>query len=180
MAKVTRALCLALALLGSPALHAGDSKPGEYQVKAAYLYNFGRFVVWPSPVKGEPFTVCVLGHDPFGVVLDATLSGETINGLKVVAKRIMALQESGSCQILFISASDLSQPRLKEILAELDQRSVLTVSDSPEFAQRGGMVQFVLDGNRVRFEVNLAAAERARLSLSSQLLRLATSVRRSP
>ena len=121
---------------------------------------------------------CVLGQDPFGPALDATVAGETIDRAHVVAKRISRPQDAAHCRILFISSSEDGQ--LKEILAELEGASVLTVSDAPQFARRGGMVQFILDGNKVRFEVNLPAAERVGLNLSSELLKLAVNVRRSP
>lgn len=159
----------------------GQQKPSEYQVKAAYLYNFGRFVEWPPKVtasKSDPFTVCILGQDPFGSTLDATLSGATVGGKNVVARRISNPEESVHCQILFLSA--LEGGKLKRTIEMLEKEPVLTVSDIPQFCQRGGMIQFVLDGNNVRFEVNLTAAQRAGLALSSELLKVATVVRRDP
>jgi hypothetical protein len=167
-------------LMFSPDLAAEDSKPSEYQVKAAYLYNFGRFVEWPSKStssKGNAFTICVLGQDPFGPALEATLAHETIDGANVVAKRVSKAQDAGGCRILFISAAE--EGSLREIMAALDKLTVLTVSDMSQFTRRGGMIQFSLEGNRVRFEVNLTAAERAGLVLSSQLLKLALSVKRN-
>ncbi len=174
------AVAIAWALLGLPNLHTPASTPTEYEVKAAYLYNFGRFVQWPAKATaagGDSFAICVLGEDPFGPVLHATIAGETIGGRNVVAKRISKPQDGVNCRILFISSSEDHQ--LKEVLAALDKVSGLTVSDMAQFALRGGMVQFILDGNKVRFEVNLFTAERAGLTLSSQLLKLATNVRRS-
>jgi len=169
---------LAWALLAVPTLPAQNSKPTEYQVKAAYLYNFGRFVEWPAKVraaKDGPFTICVLGQDPFGPTLNAVLADETIAGKSVVTERIPKPEDAVKCQILFISSSEDIQ--LKQILEALDNTSVLTVSDMPQFSRRGGMVQFVLDGNRVRFEVNLVPTEHAGLTVSSELLKLAVSVR---
>ena len=171
---------LAWALLAVTSSPAQNSKPTEYQVKAAYLYNFGRFVEWPAKsraAKDGPFTICVLGQDPFGPTLNAILADETIAGKNVVTERIPRPEDAVKCQILFISSSEESQ--LKHILATLDTASVLTVSDLPQFSRSGGMVQFVLEGTRVRFEVNLAPTEHAGLTLSSELLKLATSVRRS-
>ncbi len=172
-------LVLAWALAGFPYSWAQRPKPSDYQVKAAYLYNFGRFIEWPRVVtaKSGPFTVCVLGQDPFGSTLDATMAGETIAGRNVVAKRISTPEESVNCQILFLSAAEAG--RLNKIVEGLDKAAVLTVSDMPQFAQRGGMIQFVLEGNRVRFEVNLIATQHAGLTLSSDLLRVATAVRRN-
>jgi hypothetical protein len=119
----------------------------------------------------------VLGKDPFGASLDATVDGEAINGERVLAKRISKPQEAASCRVLFISSSEEAQ--LKEILATLEKTSVLTVSDMPQFARRGGMIQFVQEASRVRFEVNLTVAERAGLTLNSQLLKVAINVRRN-
>ncbi len=173
------ALAVAWVLVGASCLQAQQSNPTEYQVKAAYLYNFGKFVEWPAKVTAASdfFSICVLGEDPFGSTFDATIAGESINGKKVVVKRITKPQEAVSCRILFISSSEES--RLKEILAALDDTSVLTVSDISQFTRRGGMIRFVMEANRVRFEVNLTTAEHAGLTLSSQLLKVAISVRRS-
>jgi hypothetical protein len=182
LARLPRLALVAMlgALLGIPCFNAQNSKPGEYEVKAAYLDNFGRFVEWPakvSPSKDHPLTVCVFGRDPFGPILDATLAGESVNGSNVVSRRISKIGDAENCHILFISSSEVDQ--LKEILAALDKVSILTVSEIPRFARHGGMIEFVLDGSKVRFEVNLAVAERAGLSLSSQLLKVALRVRTS-
>jgi hypothetical protein len=162
-----------------PLLWAQQPKATEFQVKAAYLYNFGRFVQWPDQSTGdqaESFEICVLGADPFGPALDATLAGGTINGRNVSAKRIAKPQDIDSCRILFISSSEESH--LKEDLAALDKTRVLTVSDIPRFSERGGMIGFILEGNRVRFDVNLDSAQGAGLTLSSELLKVATNVRK--
>ena len=172
------AVGIASVLLGPSYLHAQRSSPSEYEVKAAYLYDFGKFVAWPAKVAAsDDFPICVLGQDPFGPTFDATIAGETINGKKVVVNRITKPQDALSCRILFISGSEESQ--LKEILATLDKTSVLTVSDISQFTRRGGMIQFVIDANRVRFEVNVTTAERAGLTLSSQLLKVAINVRKT-
>jgi len=177
--RVARAV-IVWTLVAAQGLWAQSPKPTDYDVKAVYLYNFGRFVEWPASVttKSDSFTVCVLGQDPFGPALDATLAGETIGGKSVSAKRISTPQEAGSCQILFMSSAEAS--RLNKIMEALDKGAVLTVSDMPQFSQRGGMIQFVLDGKKVRFEVNLTAVQRAGLTLSSELLKVATTVRRNP
>ena len=162
------------------ALIAQQPKPNEYQVKATYLYNFGRFVKWPEAApagKGDSFSVCVLGQDPFGPVLDSTLAGEALDGKPVVPRRLSKPQGAGECRILFISTTE--EKHLKEILTAVDEGGVLTVSDMPGFTRRGGMIQFVLEGDRVRFEINLASAENARLVMSSELLKVATNVKRN-
>jgi len=156
-----------------------STQTGEYDIKASFLCNLGRFVEWPSKVlaaKGDSFTICVLGEDPFGSTLDSTLAGETIGGKNIVAKRISIPQESVNCQILFLSAAEAG--RLNKIMESLDKVAVLTVSDAPQFVKRGGMIQFVLEGKKVRFEVNLTATQHAGLTLSSELLKVATAVRK--
>jgi hypothetical protein len=174
------AVVVGWSLIGVSSLPAQQPKPTAYEVKAAYLYNFGKFVEWPAKVtagNNEPFMICVLGKDPFGASLDATIAGEAIDGRSVLAKRLSKPQEALNCRVLFISSSEDVQ--LKEILSTLEKASVLTVSDMSQFTRRGGMIQFVDDANRVRFEVNLTVAERAGLTLSSQLLKVAISARRN-
>ena len=168
------------ATAGPPdASSAPGSKPTEYQVKAAYLLQLRQVHPLASGRgKNDSFAICVLGRDPFGPTLDATLAGETIDGRKVVAMRPARVQDAAECRILFISASEAA--RLDEILAVLGKTGVLTVSDMPQFTERGGMIQFVLESDRVRFEVNLGAAQRAGLSPSSELLKVATAVRTTP
>lgn len=174
-------LILSAALLFLPRTNAQHLTATEYQVKAAYLYNFGKFVGWPDKgalSKDEPFEICVLGEDPFGLVLDSALTGAKISGKIVTAKRISKPQEIDSCRILFISSSESAH--LEEIFGALERASVLTVSDIPQFSQHGGMIEFVLDGDRVRFQVNLTNAEGAGLNLSSELLKVAARVVRNP
>lgn len=158
----------------------GQQRPSEYQVEAAYLYNFSRFVEWPAKGTNAPgsFTICVLGEDPFGQALDATIAGEAIGNQRVIARRISSPQMSVDCQILFISLSEAN--RLNKIIEALNKSSVLTVSNIPQFSERRGMIQFVLEENRIRFEVNLTATQRAGLTLSSDLLKVATVVRKNP
>ena len=174
------AVILMLTFLHISVLRAQQPRVSEYHVKAVYLYNFGRFVQWPpnaTAAKGDSFSICVLGQDPFGPSLDSTLAGETLDGKPLAAKRISTPRDAGECRILFISSTE--ENHLKEILAALDESSILTVSDMPAFSRRGGMIQFVREGGKVRFEINLAKAETAKLTLSSELLKVATSVRRN-
>lgn len=174
-------LTLAVAcVIMSANLQAQQPKATEYQVKAVYLYNFGRFVNWSAgtqPRDSGPFSVCVIGADPFGAALDSTLAGETIDQRKVITRRISKAQEATSCQILFVSASE--NGRLKDILPAIDKMNILTVSDMPGFAEHGGMIQFVAQRDKIRFEVNLSNIERSGLSLSSELLKVAVTVRRN-
>lgn len=158
---------------------AADRKPTEYQVKAAYLANFAKFVEWPAGAisGGNPIPICIVGEDPFGGALDAALSGESVNGHALVARRIGSMRDVDGCRILFISSSEAVN---EFAMASIERTPVLTVSDVPGFLKHGGMIEFVLDANRVRFEINLAAARMAGLNLSSELLRVATSVRGTP
>jgi hypothetical protein len=181
--QLRRWLCCVVAVIGyflTPAtsMWAQGNKPTDYQVKAAYLYNFGRFIEWPPAVtaRNDAFNVCILGQDPFGKNLDTTLAGESIAGKHVVAKRISNAEESTDCQILFLSSEEAGH--MKQIMDALDKAAILTVSDIPKFSQRGGMIQFVLEGNRIRFEVNLTATQHAGLVLSSELLKVAAAVRK--
>lgn len=154
------------------------NKHSEFEIKAAYLYNFGRFVEWPpeSLENEKSFQVCVLGRDPFGSALDKILANEKIQGKPAIARRISEASAVKGCQVLFISSSE--EARLGEILTVMDSKSVLTVSDISDFSARGGMIEFVRDQERVRFEVNLDAAEAARLTMSSDLLKVALFVRK--
>lgn len=152
--------------------------PTEYQVKVAYLYNLGRFVRWPAKGSAKAdttFPICVLGIDPFGRSLDQAITGQAIDGMSVIARRISTPEQALNCRVLFISSSE--DAALNGVLSTLGSAGVLTVSDMPQFIERGGMVGFLLQNNRVRFEVNLAAAKSAGLTLSSQLLKLAVSVK---
>jgi len=154
-----------------------QSPATEYQVKAAYLLNFGKFVTWPAgvvPARLDSFSICVLGEDPFGPVLDATVRGEKIDERPVMARRIRNSEEAAGCQVLYIARSEQSQSR--RITAALSKSRVLTVSDIPDFIAQGGIIQFTMSGNRVRFEVNLDAAQASGLVLSSELLKVASAV----
>lgn len=164
-------LALALITNTEPALEAQQLQPTEAQLKAAFLFNFGRYVTWPT-VAGDSFSICVVGRDPFGSALDSIVAGEKLAGKPATVRRVEGAQEASACQIVFISSSEES--RLQSTLAALSKSgNALTVSDIPDFVQRGGMIQFVDEGNRVRFLVNLAAAKRAGLALSSELLKVA-------
>jgi len=171
--RVGRGLVVAvlLVLAAWPCL-AQSSRASETEIEAAYLYNFGKFVTWPA--QPEPFEICVLGKDPFGSVLDATVSGESIGTRRVAVARIANARDALACQVLFIS--DQEEGRLRAILTVVKNAGVLTVSDIPHFAERGGMIEFVQREGRIRFEVNLDAAQESKLSLSSELLKVAVRV----
>jgi hypothetical protein len=174
-------LAFAIAIAASAAVLAAQAqRRPEYQVKAAYLYGFGKFVEWPAgalPSGGLAFVVCVLGDDPFGRELDEVTAGAVMKGKPVSIRRISRVDESGACHTLFISASE--DVRIGAILETVGERPILTVSDAPQFAERGGMIGFALDGNRVRFTLNLPAAQDAGLVLNSELLRVAAAILRA-
>jgi hypothetical protein len=156
------------------------AKSTEYQVKAAYLYNFGKFVQWPAK-NGEPkndsFSICLLGRNPFGGAL-AGLAGQTINGRIVETRHIPGVQDAKKCEVLFVAASE--QDRITEILAAVQKLPILTVSDMPHFVAHGGTIEFVAQDGKVRFQVNRAAAKSAGLGLSSELLKVAVNVKIGP
>jgi hypothetical protein len=146
----------------------------EYEVKAAFLFNFAKFVEWPPdafPDPATPVTICIVGEDPFGQGLDAVVEGETLNGRRLAVRRLRDLLQARDCHVLFVSRSE--KERLPALLAGLRSGGVLTVGEGDGFLEQGGMIRFVLEQNRVRFDINLDAAEHARLKLSSKLLRLA-------
>ncbi|HZR57431.1 MAG TPA: YfiR family protein [Terriglobales bacterium] len=156
------------------------AKPAEYQVKAAYLYNFGKFIQWPpqpEEAKDEPFGICVWGQDPLVSALEV-LASQTINGHSVITRQISKAQDVKNCKVLFVSASE--KGRVSNILAVLEKFPVLTVSDMPHFLKQGGMIQFVVQNKKVRFEVNRTATERAGLIPNSELLKLAVNMKVSP
>ena len=169
---------LALATLLSPAAAtvtwAQTNPLIEYPVKAAFLADFAQFIEWPRDAfqseKG-PFILCVFRHNPFGNALDEIVQGRKINNREVVARRIKELPDLKSCQLVFVSDRDDSA--LSEIISSLKGASALLVGESDDFAQRGGGIQFFLEGNRLRFAINMDALQRARLTASSKLLALA-------
>jgi YfiR/HmsC-like len=143
----------------------------EYQVKAVFLFNFAQFVEWPTnafPGPQTPLVIGVLGDDPFGPFLDATVRGETVNGHPLVIQRYHRVNEIKECHILFISQSESG--RLTDILSGLKGRNILTVGDFEGFAQQGGIVRFVTD-KKIRLRINVDAAKAANLTISSKLLR---------
>ena len=160
---------LALAVVAASVLTvAAQDASLEYRVKAAYLLNFTKFVDWPpSAIEGGPFTICVAETNPFGPVLAGTVSGETAAGHPLASRVVRAT--AASCQVLFIPRDVPAAPYLRSI----GNDAVLTVGESPEFLRQGGMINFVLDHGRVRFEINQETAARNQLKISSRLLRLA-------
>ncbi len=143
----------------------------EYEAKAAFLFNFAKFVHWPQPTRAEePLSIGIVGANPFGATIHH-LEESSIGGRPVRVLFPENRDEIRACQVLFISRSE--SHRLPRWLADLEARPVLTVSDMDDFAARGGMIGLLLHNNRIRFEINLAAAQQAGLNISSKLLGLA-------
>ncbi len=178
LVKLSRSSTVAVLLMLVLAMEVGPAeapRPGEYDVKAAFLYNFAKFVKWPEEqTLGPTFIVAVLGEDPFRGILEKTLTGKTILERTVEVRRLSTPEAAGKVQILFIGSSE--KPRLADILKTLEGRSVLTVGEMDSFSDRGGMITFKLKNDIVRFDINLAQVERAHLKMSSQLIRLAERV----
>lgn len=169
-----------LLCLPPPALSAfpdADTQPSEYQVEAAFLLNFTKFVDWPPAAFASaeaPFNLCVVGQDPFGDSLDRVVSGETVNGRKLTVIRSRRAPAPKSCQIVFVPATEGDAAQILKAL----NPEVLTVGEGEGFLRAGGMIGFVIENRRVRFSVNLNPAERGQLKLSSKLLSVARSVQR--
>jgi hypothetical protein len=150
----------------------GAETATEYQVKAVFVFNFSRFVEWPPQAftaPNQPFAICILGDDPFGERLDEAVRGEQINQHPLLVRRFRHVAEAEICQILYIDRSEGGQ--LHQILAALDHRSTLTVSELNDAAEHGGMIQFTTENNRVRLRINVDSARAAGLTISSKLLR---------
>ena len=167
-------VALAAPVLPGSGLAAQGPRPSEYQVKAVFLFNFAQFVDWPPEVVADsqaPLVIGILGGDPFGDLLDATVHGEHRGTRSFVVRRYQRVEDVKTCDILFISRPEGDRPR--DVLAGLKNRPILTVSDGEGFAEHGGMIGFVTDRNRIRLKINLAVAQAAHLTISSKLLRVA-------
>ncbi|MDB6094700.1 MAG: putative transrane protein [Verrucomicrobia bacterium] len=160
---------------------ASAATPSEYELKAAFLFNFVRFIEWPNlgmPPASQPVVIGVLGDDPFNGALDKIVSGETINGRRLVVKRFQRKDDVTLCQVLYISRSEAG--RLGGLLGRLKGKAVLTVSDIDRFAYVGGMIGLVMEQGRVRLQINLDTANAGRLAISAKLLRPALVIRNPP
>ncbi len=170
-------LIIAISLTATKQLDAQTESPPsrEYLMKAAYLYNFAKFVDWPAGVflnKNAPITLCILGKDPFGSALK-TITGKNVGKRKLVIQHLTRLESLKQCHILFISTSE--EKRLPQILSSINGKPILTISEIKGFTQCGGIINFITIEN-IRFEINEDAAHQAGLRISSELLKLAKSV----
>lgn len=159
--------------LGWPA-----AAPTEYQLKAAFLLNFAKFVDWPAQsfkTGQSPINLCVMGDDPFKADLDEMVKGQNIGDRSLSVRRISQPQPGDNCHILFVGLSE--RDRFERILSALKNHPCLTVGEEYEFAQAGGMINLLIEDKKIRFEVSLDVAEKAGLKISSRLLKLAKIVR---
>jgi hypothetical protein len=170
--RILTATCVVVAaacLFIGPAQSAPAS---EYQVKAAFLFSFAKFVAWPAhafPNVDTPLVIGVLGRDPFGSYLDDTVRGERIHNRQLVVRRYHSTAEINNCHVLFISRSESG--RLDQIVAAMKNRTLLIVTDA-DGGNGGVIIRFVTDGNKIRFRIDAEAAKAANLTISSKLLRL--------
>jgi hypothetical protein len=154
-----------------------DQSLTQDQIKAAYLFNFLKFVKWPSDASADPrgkWVIGVVGDSPVGGELKRLVKGKSVEGRELLVKKFQALEDLRGCSILFVSASE--EKYLPSILNGLQGSSVLTVADIDHFIGHGGMIQFVTGGDRVRVDIDVGATGRARLKVSSKLLALAQAV----
>jgi hypothetical protein len=157
--------------------HGEPQSAPEYAVKAAFLFNFAKFVEWPDDAfadRADPLVLCVLGEDPFGDTL-RSLRGKTVNGRPLAIRYMTTLEELDRCHLLFVCPSE--KQALPKILQAVKGRNILTVADMEGFARDGGIINLVKEENRVGIEVNLEVARRTRLKISSKLLALAKIVK---
>jgi len=180
--RVRHGLAVLAAWLALATASVGAAQPeaaSEYELKAAFLYNFARFVEWPDAAlpAGARLTICVLGSDPFGPVLEETIADKQVAERGLVVRRLAPGEGPGGCHILFVSAAE--EAAFARVVPALAPLRVLTVGEAEDFAERGGMIQLVTRDRKIRFRINVDAADAAGLRISSQLLRLADVVTRS-
>jgi len=158
---------------------AEKAKYSEYKIKAAYLYNFTKFVEWPAEVFADTsltLSICIIGEDPFGKAID-TIKDKTVKGRKLSIRRFTSIDDLKECHVIFISPSE--KKNLARILEKIKDMHMLTVSDMDGFADRGGMINLNKVKNKIRLEINLDAAEQSGLKVSSKLLNIAKIIKKA-
>ena len=170
--------CLLSAMaLGGHAEALDSSDSSEYLIKAGFIYNFAKLVEWPTASFAQPdspIVIGILGEDPFGATLDRIVADKKINGRGFAVKRVKwsrDFKDLRDCNILFVSSSE--KEHIESVIDAMKGLPILTIGDAPGFAKRGGIINFMLEDNKVRFEVNVEAAKHADLTISSRLLTLA-------
>jgi YfiR/HmsC-like len=174
-----RAAALAIALAAASAAPAGlpAEAPGEYVVKAAFLFHFAQFVEWPPEAFKDPtspLTYCTIGDDPFRGALEESVEGKIVGTHSLRVQHLKGREQIAGCQILFIGVTE--KKRFAEDLSGAGGHAVLTVGESENFAESGGIIGFVTENSKVRFEINVETAGKAKLKISSRLLSLAKTV----
>lgn len=167
---ITTSLLIAVWLSISPATASGT---GEYEVKAAFIYNFTKFIEWPdqASASSEQLLLCVLGEDPFGSALDS-LQGREVHGQRIIVSRFDSIPAGKKCHVLYISASEESH--LESLIKRYSSRpGLLLISDIEGFVDKGGSIELSMAEEQVRFEINLKSTRESNLQISSRLLRLA-------
>ena len=154
---------------------AQPAAPTQYDVQAVYLFDFAKFVRWPAGSGHETISICVAGQQVFADTLTRIVAGERVDSHTLSVRLVQQPQDEAACDILFIGSA--AEGRLDSLLAASNGKSILTVSDIPGFLDRGGMIQFLIVGNRVRFSVDLGPVARSGISLSSELLKVAVAVK---
>jgi hypothetical protein len=165
-------------VLGAMCLPGLRGQVNEYQVKAFFLYNFARYVEWPTQsfkAANDPIVICILGQNPFGSALEQATAGNAIAGRPLVVREVSNIQQPVNCHILFVNSSE--RKLFRGMAASLKGSGVLTVGETPGFTADGGVVNFKLLDGKVRFEINVEAAGQERLHISSKLLGLAQIVK---
>lgn len=155
-------------------LHAQIKPAPEYQVKAVFLFNFTRFIDWPSTAfssANAPFVIGIMGTDPFGDYIEEIVKGENIQGHPIIIQRYPTAKNILNCHILFINTHESIQ--IKETLSSVGRKSILTVSDANNFAKLGGVVRFYKEDNKIKLEINITSSKAAQLEISSKLLSVA-------
>jgi hypothetical protein len=178
MRSIVSITVLLLFLLASGARSSkGQSNEEEYRVKAAFLFHFAQLVDWPGgtlPGTDDSLLLCTLGEDPFQGALEGTVAGKAIGNRIIRVRHLGQPQDMQACQIVFLGKAQ--SKRIPALVADLHNAPVLTVGETAGFLDAGGMICFLLEENKVRFEINLDAAESAKLKIGSRLLLLAQNV----
>ncbi len=174
--RIATALAVIGAMLSEPVLSLGRAAtvPNEYSLKAVFLYNFCRFIDWPGAAftsAGDPLVIGILGADPFGALLEEAVQGETSHGRSIRIEHFRSIREIRRCHVLFLGAGESG--RLHEILAAVAGTSIVTVGETTDFVDQGGMIALTTDQNRVRLVINPNTLRNANLNVSSKLLRVA-------
>jgi hypothetical protein len=161
-------LALLLSVCSITSVHAQEAT--EFEIKAVYILNFARFIQWPPSAfvsQDTPITIGVVGNSPIYNALEQVIQGETVNGRPLQLKKLQADDAASGCQIVFIDPAAAAK-----VVQKVGNKPVLTVSEADNFLQSGGMIHFVTVGETIRFEIDAARAEQARLQISSRLLNL--------